>query len=363
MRVQASQLSFAVQHRQGVQHEREERLRTWVGDRRPDFEGEEARGLARPAPGPLDLLQAKLQRQARQLAQAKAAAAPPPRALHGRDPPPPANADPLANLDPKTKKMLLLLEKLFGIKDIRSLSFGFTVSQVQGVQGQVLEQDGTAPVGWGMEYDYHEFYRAYESTTLDASGSLTTADGRSFTFTLSYSQTWEFTSRTDISLRAGDARRVDPLALDLGGQGLAFSPERMGIDLDQDGRLEQVHRLSGSARWLALDRNGNGRVDDGGELFGTTSGDGFLDLQALDGDGNGWIDAADQAFAQLLLWDGDLLVPLAQTGIGALGTMAIEAPFTHRDAQGEEAAQTRKLGLFLRNDGSAGVAAQVDLVA
>lgn len=68
--------------------------------------------------------------------------------------------------------------------------------------------------------------------------------------------------------------------------------------------------------WLALDRNGNGAIDDGSELFGSASvlnlggraENGFIALAELDGNGDGQINAADAAFSSLLVWsdnDGD----------------------------------------------------------
>jgi hypothetical protein len=62
--------------------------------------------------------------------------------------------------------------------------------------------------------------------------------------------------------------------------------------------------------WLALDRNGNGLIDDGRELFGSMTElpdgrrapNGFAALAALDDDGDGRITARDAAFARLLVW-------------------------------------------------------------
>jgi hypothetical protein len=68
--------------------------------------------------------------------------------------------------------------------------------------------------------------------------------------------------------------------------------------------------------WLAIDLDGDGRIGDGRELFGSmtrlpdgrTAANGFDALAALDANGDGRIDAADPGFAKLLLWgdaDGD----------------------------------------------------------
>ena len=68
--------------------------------------------------------------------------------------------------------------------------------------------------------------------------------------------------------------------------------------------------------WLALDRNGNGAIDDGGELFGSGTmlpqgrfaDDGFAALAVLDDNRDGLIDVDDAAYHHLLLWadrDGD----------------------------------------------------------
>jgi hypothetical protein len=62
--------------------------------------------------------------------------------------------------------------------------------------------------------------------------------------------------------------------------------------------------------WLALDRDGNGRIDNGGELFGSATvlsngkrpSNGFIALRELDDNGDGQLTPADAAFPRLLLW-------------------------------------------------------------
>ena len=75
--------------------------------------------------------------------------------------------------------------------------------------------------------------------------------------------------------------------------------------------------------FLALDKNGDGRMNDGSELFGTASGDGFKDLAAYDEDGNGWIDENDSIYSQLKIWTKDEngkdhLIDLKDADVGAI---------------------------------------------
>lgn len=95
--------------------------------------------------------------------------------------------------------------------------------------------------------------------------------------------------------------------------------------------------------WLALDRNGNGSIDDGSELFGSMTplgegrraANGFEALLALDADGDGLLTERDPAFAELALWndrDGDRrsspgeLVPVAQAGIVSIDLRYVSDP-------------------------------------
>lgn len=74
------------------------------------------------------------------------------------------------------------------------------------------------------------------------------------------------------------------------------------FDLDCDGKEEEISSLGKGSGFLALDKNGDGIINDGTELFGTKSGDGFADLAEYDEDGNGWIDEDDGIFSQLRIW-------------------------------------------------------------
>jgi hypothetical protein len=78
------------------------------------------------------------------------------------------------------------------------------------------------------------------------------------------------------------------------------------FDIDGDGRQEQVAWTDGSVAFLALDRNGNGQIDNGTELFGDhtlpPAPNGFAALARLADFADGKINRDHLKFAQLLLW-------------------------------------------------------------
>jgi len=121
--------------------------------------------------------------------------------------------------------------------------------------------------------------------------------------------------------------RIDPLALDLDGDGI----ETVGIgdwnntvlfDHDGDGQKAGTGWLSGDDGWLVRDLNGNGSIDNGTELFGdntrladgTRALDGFAALADLDSNADGVIDTNDAAFGELKVWQDANQDGISQAG-------------------------------------------------
>jgi hypothetical protein len=97
---------------------------------------------------------------------------------------------------------------------------------------------------------------------------------------------------------------------------VAFAPSEHQFDLMPGRARAATDWPTAVTPWLGLDRNGNGRIDDGSELFGSAtplgSGGlaqhGFEALGELDDNGDGVLDAGDAAWPRLLVWsdaDGD----------------------------------------------------------
>ncbi|WP_423358995.1 calcium-binding protein [Pseudomonas citronellolis] len=134
-------------------------------------------------------------------------------------------------------------------------------------------------------------------------------------------------------------QNASPLILDLDGDGVETLGKDAGIHFDHDGNgfAELSGWVGKDDGLLVLDRNGNGEIDDGSELFGNNTDladggkatNGFLALADLDSNGDGWIDAGDEAFSQLRVWkdsnsngkvdEGELLT-LEDAGAGKLST-------------------------------------------
>ena len=146
---------------------------------------------------------------------------------------------------------------------------------------------------------------------------------------------------TDKPNRNGKYHQYDPLTLDLDGDGIetiaAAGFAGSLFDHNHDGIRTATGWVSADDGLLVRDLNGNGKIDNGGELFGdntllkngNTAAHGYAALADLDDNGDGKIDASDAAFADLRVWrdlnqDGESqsneLLTLQDLGIQSLNT-------------------------------------------
>ncbi|GGY14153.1 hypothetical protein GJV26_00860 [Massilia dura] len=138
---------------------------------------------------------------------------------------------------------------------------------------------------------------------------------------------------------------ITPIAIDLNGDGIhtiARADFTGSFDLLGTGSAIKSGWLSSGDAFLAIDANGNGRIDSIAELFGGASkGSGFAKLSSFDSNGDGFVTAEDAQFSALTLWqdansngitDAGELVSLAQAGVTSLAVAFEELPFL--DANG-----------------------------
>jgi len=160
----------------------------------------------------------------------------------------------------------------------------------------------------------------------------------------------------------------DPLVFDVEGDGIrlvSLGESRADFDLFGVGETQRSTWIQGDDALLALDRDGNGQIDSGRELFGNFVGavgyhevkTGFEHLALLDADQNGLIDQNDAAYTQLQLWqdvDGD--GQSQDSELHSLRTLGVASIALGYRAIPESAGLDRQLtqrGLFVRTAESA----------
>lgn len=204
-----------------------------------------------------------------------------------------------------------------------------------------------------------------EHTSFSARGTILTADGRriELDLLLEMSRSAETHQRQRLTL---GGRLQDPLVINFDGGSAELSNARYEFDLDADGETEMIPGLSGDRAFIALDRNGDGIINDGSELFGATTGDGFAELAAYDTDGNGFIDEGDDVFDRLQLWvpgaDGGQLFDMRSRDVGALYVSGTATEFSiTSDFTENRLGVIRSTSIFLSESGRSGTVQHVDL--
>lgn len=143
---------------------------------------------------------------------------------------------------------------------------------------------------------------------------------------------------------------VDPLVLDLDGDGYQLGTERnssVWFDYNHNGFAQHTGWARGSDGFLVRDANGNGRIDSIAEMFGNPTQGGFDMLAGFDDNGDGAITSADAIYAALQVWqdknengvtDAGELKSLAELGIVSI-SLASTAPTQPTEVGGNRIAR------------------------
>ncbi|MCM1541698.1 MAG: hypothetical protein NC121_10600 [Blautia sp.] len=217
-----------------------------------------------------------------------------------------------------------------------------------------------------LNYSSETIHMESESTTFSTVGTVKTADGREINFNVNVGMSREFQSSFSENLQLATFRLCDPLVINLDSDVADVKDQTFYFDLDADGEMDEVSQLGKGSGYLALDKNGDGVINDGNELFGTKSGNGFGDLAEYDEDGNGWIDENDAIWDKLKIWckdenGKDVLYRLADKGVGAICLQNTATDFTLQGQGGKTQGVVRSTGVFLYENGLAGTIQHVDM--
>lgn len=185
---------------------------------------------------------------------------------------------------------------------------------------------------------------------------------------ISFSQS--FSKVFEKTITSKKVNYIDPLIINYEGNLTTFdnihSKLKFEFDLNSDGKNELIPQLKEGAGFLALDKDKNGSIDNGNELFGANTDDGFKELKEYDEDGNNWIDENDSVFDNLLIWDRskdeeNSLIGLGQAGVGAIYLAAVDSNFRYTSGINEDYAMLKQSSIYLKEDGSkAGVVTSSD---
>lgn len=217
-----------------------------------------------------------------------------------------------------------------------------------------------------LNYSQESFYEESESTSFSTVGTVRTADGREINFNVEVGMSRSFQEYYREDLELASFTMCDPLVINLNNNVAELSDQKFFFDIDADGEKDEISQLGSGSGYLALDKNGDGVINDGSELFGTASGDGFADLAKYDEDGNGWIDENDPIWSKLKIWckdenGNDVLYKLADKGVGAICLQKAATDFTLQGDAGQTKGAIRSTGVFLYENGSAGTIQHVDV--
>lgn len=273
--------------------------------------------------------------------------------------------------DPRLSLLILLIEKMTGQKVRVFDASQLSTTQPANVPAPAPNNQPSPPprAGFGVDYSKVVSYSESEQTTVQASGVIKTSDGKEIKFSLNLSMQYQYSETSSTSVKLGDAaRKTDPLVINFNGTAAQLSEQRFAFDLNSDGQKQQINVPTSGSGFLALDLNNDGKINNGSELFGPSTGNGFNELAKYDSDHNGWIDENDTVFKQLKVWTkdaagNDQLNSLASLGVGAISLNSIATPFDIKTATNQLLGSIQSSSVAINENGSVGSVQQIDLTA
>lgn len=276
-----------------------------------------------------------------------------------------------SSLDANQRMKLLIVKQMFKAMTGHDFKM-FSPDELSADSGvnltiEISTQPPSPPsAGFGLVYEHRTSYQESESLSFSAVGVIETQDGKSIDFSVQLNMSREFSLETNLTITAGDPeKKVDPLVINFDGNAAELTQTRFEFDIDANGTTEQIATLRPGSGMLALDKNRDGVINDGSELFGPNSGNGFAELAKYDSDSNGFIDEADPIYNSLRIWqryeDGSQqLIALGDKNIGAIYLGHATTPFQLRTADNQSLGEVTDTGVYLTEDGKTGTVQQIN---
>ena len=223
-----------------------------------------------------------------------------------------------------------------------------------------------------LEVDYIETtrvsYREEESTSYFADGFVNLADGRTIDLSFGMNLDRQYFRQDQFVRKEKGYVLIDPLVVNLNTTIPEISDIHIDFDLNVDGEDESIPILKPGSGFLSLDKNGDGIINDGSELFGPSTGYGFDELAEYDIDQNMWIDENDPIFDELTLWGADeegqmQLTRIKDAGIGAIYLVDVPTQFDITDEENNLLARVENSSIALNEDGTVSSVQEIDWTA
>lgn len=253
----------------------------------------------------------------------------------------PANATPPGHSNSRINSSV---ESATFAASFSSESLFISASQQQSTAGQRL-----ATTEWEL---------GYQAVQASFSGQLQMQDGSSVNFAFEFSMqvSWARYSYTEQPLQ-------DPLIVSLDNQPAQLTDSHTEFDLLSNGSSVQLPQLAAQQFYLAYDRNNDKLVNNGTELFGPQSGQGFAELTEYDDNGNGFIDPGDDIWQYLYLWrPKQQLLSMTDAKLGAFSVSSAATPMPLLDKQQQKTGEIQRSGLAFTDDAKPVLVQQIDLV-
>ena len=221
---------------------------------------------------------------------------------------------------------------------------------------------------WNVTNYSKATYEEEESMTFSSVGKAVTADGRTIEFNMEIEMSRAFCESSEVLTKQTEVVMTDPLVISLDSNPVSVSDQKWRFDIDGNGTDDGISLLSKGSGFLAFDKNEDGKINNGTELFGAKTGNGFRELAEYDEDGNGWIDENDEVYSKLSVWikddtGNDKLIGLKQANVGAIYLANLSTDFSMKsERDNSHNAQLRRTGMYLTEDGMANTIQQLDMV-